>query len=242
MQNCRKVTLRLRRCKHGMLSYYLDYYPAYRDKKTMKTIRRESLGIYIYENPQKSCEIALNRSLAEKAEIIRCRRYEEVINERYSLFDKQQQKESFVQYFKKESYRHNEKWIYVYKHFAKYVHDECSFGDVTVELCRGFAEYLQKTAVNMRTGQHLTKNSAAGYWATFRASLRIAYKNKLLNENINDFLDHIGSETIIKDSLTLQEIPPFRLRSASIFVMASCIVPKWAKYILSASFSIRSVV
>lgn len=38
MQNCKKVTLRLRRCKHGMLSYYLDYYPAYRDKETMRTI------------------------------------------------------------------------------------------------------------------------------------------------------------------------------------------------------------
>lgn len=38
MQNCKKVTLRLRHCKHGKMSYYLDYYPPYRDKKTMKTV------------------------------------------------------------------------------------------------------------------------------------------------------------------------------------------------------------
>lgn len=43
MQNCKKVTLRLRHCKHGKMSYYLDYYPPYRDKKTMKTIRHEYL-------------------------------------------------------------------------------------------------------------------------------------------------------------------------------------------------------
>lgn len=45
MQNCKKVTLRLRHCKHGKMSYYLDYYPPYRDKKTMKTIRHEYLGV-----------------------------------------------------------------------------------------------------------------------------------------------------------------------------------------------------
>lgn len=49
MQQCKTVTLRTRKCKHGMLSYYLDYYPAFRDKETMQTIRHESLHIYIYE-------------------------------------------------------------------------------------------------------------------------------------------------------------------------------------------------
>ena len=63
MQNCKKVTLRLRRCKHGMLSYYLDYYPAYRDKETMKSMRRESLGIYIYENPKNSRELSFNKCM-----------------------------------------------------------------------------------------------------------------------------------------------------------------------------------
>ena len=33
-----------------MLSYYLDYYPGYRDESTMKVIRHESLGIYVYAN------------------------------------------------------------------------------------------------------------------------------------------------------------------------------------------------
>ncbi len=58
MQNCKKVTLTLRHCKHGKMSYYLDYYSPYRDKKTMKTIRHEYLGIYIYESPKNSHELA----------------------------------------------------------------------------------------------------------------------------------------------------------------------------------------
>ena len=66
MQNCKKVTLRLRHCKHGKMSYYLDYYPPYRDKKTMKTIRHEYLGIYIYESPKNSHELAFNKTMEKQ--------------------------------------------------------------------------------------------------------------------------------------------------------------------------------
>lgn len=49
MNICKTVTLRTRKIKEGrQLSFYLDYYPGYRDDATMKVIRHESLGIYIY--------------------------------------------------------------------------------------------------------------------------------------------------------------------------------------------------
>ncbi len=51
MSECKTVTLRTRPLKKGMLSFYLDYYPGYRDQETMKTIRHEGLNIYIYANP-----------------------------------------------------------------------------------------------------------------------------------------------------------------------------------------------
>lgn len=206
MQNCKKVTLRLRHCKHGKMSYYLDYYPPYRDKKTMKTIRHEYLGIYIYESPKNSHELAFNKTMEEKAEIIRCRRFEEIINERYNLYDKQRLNESFIDYYEKEARKHNQKWIYVCKHFKNYVNGKCSFGEVDVELCQGFAEYLLEHAQSMRTGERLSNNSVAGYWSTFRGFLRIAYRSRLINENINDYLDRIEYEDTLKESLTLQEI------------------------------------
>lgn len=52
MSECKTVTLRTRPLKNGMLSFYLDYYPGYRDQETMKTIRHEGLNIYIYANPK----------------------------------------------------------------------------------------------------------------------------------------------------------------------------------------------
>ena len=55
--NCKTVSLRTRKIKNGeQLSFYLDYYPGYRDESTMKTMRHESLGIYIYAKPKNQRE------------------------------------------------------------------------------------------------------------------------------------------------------------------------------------------
>ena len=68
MLECKTVTLRTRPLKHGMLSFYLDYYPGYRDQETMKTIRHEGLNIYIYANPKNERERNFNATMSEKAE------------------------------------------------------------------------------------------------------------------------------------------------------------------------------
>ena len=70
------------------LSFYLDYYPGYRDESTMKVMRHESLGIYIYAKPKSQREKDYNDRMREKAEALRCRRYESIVNERYDFFDR----------------------------------------------------------------------------------------------------------------------------------------------------------
>ena len=69
---CKTVSLRTRKIKDGrMLSYYLDYYPGYRDESTMKVIRHESLGIYIYAKPKNQTEQKYNLNLTARAEALR---------------------------------------------------------------------------------------------------------------------------------------------------------------------------
>ena len=43
-------------------------YPGYRDESTMKVIRHESLGIYIYSKPKSQRERDYNDNMTEKAE------------------------------------------------------------------------------------------------------------------------------------------------------------------------------
>lgn len=95
MLECKTVTLRTRPLKNGMLSYYLDYYPGYRNQETMKTIRHEGLNIYIYANPKNERERNFNATMSEKAEAIRCRRFESIVNDRYDFFDRHKLKADF---------------------------------------------------------------------------------------------------------------------------------------------------
>ena len=118
-------------------------YPGYRDESTMKIIRHESLGIYIYSKPKNQRERDYNDNMTEKAE------------------------------------EKNTKWENVYKYFERFCEGKCTFGEITVDFCVKFMEYLQTTPQIHRVDKKLHINTAAGYWSTFRAVLHTAYQNTL---------------------------------------------------------------
>ena len=205
MLECKTVTLRTRPLKNGMLSYYLDYYPGYRDQETMKTIRHEGLNIYIYANPKNERERNFNATMSEKAEAIRCRRFESIVNDRYDFFDRHKLKADFLEYYRKQLRKHDQKWEFVYHHFYNFVHGKCTFEEIDIDLCNKFREYLLN-AKQLRRDGRISKNSASGYWSTFRGLLKILYRNRLIKTNINDFLDKIETEDTPKEYLSVEEL------------------------------------
>lgn len=205
MLECKTVTLRTRPLKNGMLSYYLDYYPGYRDQETMKTIRHEGLNIYIYANPKNERERNFNAIMSEKAEAIRCRRFESIVNDRYDFFDRHKLKADFLEYYRKQLRKHDQKWEFVYHHFYNFVHGKCTFEEIDIDLCNKFREYLLN-AKQLRRDGRISKNSASGYWSTFRGLLKILYRNRLIKTNINDFLDKIETEDTPKEYLSVEEL------------------------------------
>lgn len=205
MLECKTVTLRTRPLKNGMLSYYLDYYPGYRDQETMKTIRHEGLNIYIYANPKNERERNFNATMSEKAEAIRCRRFESIVNDKYDFFDRHKLKADFLEYYRRQLRKHDQKWEFVYHHFYNFVHGKCTFEEIDIDLCNKFREYLLN-AKQLRRDGRISKNSASGYWSTFRGLLKILYRNQLIKTNINDFLDKIETEDTPKDYLSVEEL------------------------------------
>ena len=205
MHECKTVTLRTRPLKGRMLSFYLDYYPGYRDKETMRVIRHETLGIYLYADPKNKREQNFNEVMTEKAEAIRCRRFESVVNERYDFFDKYKLKADFLEYFRSQLRKHDPKWEFVYLHFRNFVHGKCTFEEIDIDLCNKFREYLL-TANKLKRKGRITRNSASGYWSTFRGLLKILYRNGLIKTNVNDFLDKIETEDVVKDYLSVEEL------------------------------------
>lgn len=207
MNICKTVTLRTRKIKEGrQLSFYLDYYPGYRDEATMKVIRHESLGIYIYAKPKNQRERDYNERMTERAEALRCRRYEAVVNERYDFFDKEKTKGDFLAYFKAKAEKKNTKWEHVYKHFHRFTGGKCTFGEIDVELCNRFKEYLLTAPQFLHTKRKLHVNSVAGYWSTFRAVLHTAYRERKIRENPNGFLERIDTIPTEKEHLSQDEL------------------------------------
>lgn len=205
MHECKTVTLRTRPLKNGMLSYYLDYYPGYRDKETMKVIRHESLGIYVYASPRNRRERNFNDTMAEKAEAVRCRRFEAIVNERYDFLDKNRLKGDFLEYFRRQLPKQNAKWEFVYLHFEKFVHGKCTFEKIDVDLCNRFRDYLLNARQLKYPDRRISRNSASGYWLIFHGFLDMVWKNNLLRNNINDYLDKIETVDVTKDYLLVDE-------------------------------------
>lgn len=225
VNTCTRVSLRQRAIKNDRISLYLDFYPPVRNPETMQMSRREYLGIYIYAHPKNEMEREFNTDMLNKAEAIRCIRTQSLINEEFGFLDKTRQKADFLAYFEKMTHKKDDKWTCVYKHFFKFVQGHCTFGDVTVELCKKFREYLLNANQLNRTKQKVSLNSAAGYYSTFRDLLKIAYRDKWLRENINDYLDKIEPQDVKKEFLTLDEVKQLAatpcdipvLKSASLF-------------------------
>lgn len=95
MNTCTKVFLRKKAISGGRISLYLDFYPAIRNPHTNRMSRRETLGIYIYASPKNEREKQFNASMEEKAEAIRCRRFEQLLNEQSDFLDKEKLRMDF---------------------------------------------------------------------------------------------------------------------------------------------------
>jgi len=203
---CTKVTLRQRAIRNEKISLYLDYYPAIRNPETMTMSRREYLGIYIYANPKNELERNFNIEMLNKAEAIRCIRVTSLINEEFGFLDKN---------------RKEDKWSFVYQHFKFFVHDKCTFADITIEFCNQFRDYLLTAHSLKHTDKPLNQNSASAYWGVFRSLLKQAHRDKYLRENINDYLDRIEENEVKKEYLTPEELKHLAASPCKIAVLKS---------------------
>ena len=201
-----KVFLRQRKLNSGKITLYLDYYPPLRDPVTQDRVFRDYLGIYLVDNPKFAIEKEANKEKLRQANAIRSERELAIIRGQFDFLDKHKQKMDFLAYFRKKLESKDQKWIRVYYHFKNYCHGKCLMSDITVPFCEGFREYLLKAKHLKNESMDLSQNSAAGYWSTFRGCLKIAYHEKMLKENVNDFLESISGTSSRREYLTLEEV------------------------------------
>ncbi len=204
---CKTVNLYTRKIKNGeMLSYFLDFYPGWRDPATNKVLRRESIGIFIYAKPKNQRKKDYNARMKEKAEAVRCMRFEQVVNERYGFFDKKRLQGSFIDYFKDYADRKNDRYQHSLKHFIEFTGGKCTFGEVTIELCNKFLEYLKGARQMTHTNLKLHPNSIHSYWSAFVGTIHQAFREHRITENIAPCLDHAETIPTEKVGLSADEL------------------------------------
>jgi integrase len=212
-----KVKLRKKPISGNRQSLYLDFYPPIPHPETGEQTRREFLGLYIYEKPKTPIDKAHNEETFTLAKSIRQKR-ENSLNkpEIYSEFEKEQLKirengeKDFVAYFqmlanKRKSSNHDN-WVSALNYLTNYTGGKLKFADINESWCEGFKEYLQTVKSNKSDKTTLATNSAVSYFNKIKASLRQAFKDGILQIDINAKIDPIKPAETRRNFLTIEEL------------------------------------
>ncbi len=214
-----KVTIQRRPISKGRDTLILAYYPPLVDPLTYKSIKSESMGIYVYQEPKNKFERNYNKETLFRAELIRCKRFQDIIDDKYNYYDKTRATMDFLEYFRDKAKRKNQKWGATYNYFEEYTCGVCCYGDVTLKLCQDFREYLLNAKQIKNSKVKVKHNSAAGYYSTFIALMREAKRDRVISTSIADQLDRIPWEETKREFLTIEEVQHLSQTSCDIPVL-----------------------
>jgi integrase len=214
-----KVKLRQKAISGNRQSLYLDFYPAIPHPETGEPTRREFLGMYLTEKPKTPIDKQHNKQTLQLAEQIRQKK-ENHLNkpEIYTGYEKEQLKikeqgeQNFIAYFKiladKRKASNHDNWISAYKYLDLYTNGHLKFADLNERFCNDFKEHLKttKSRKSVKRNAGLSKNSIYSYFNKLKVSLKQAYKDGLLPNDLNSKIECAKSEETIKQTLTIEEL------------------------------------
>ena len=206
MNNKINVTLRIRERKGGRSALILKYSPPVLDMRTMKTHCEESLHKYIYTKPRNEIEKSYNSRMLQLAEAIRCERVVRLTKAEYGFFDTGANTRSFLKYYEKWAMERGGNRVDSFNHFKRFCNGEMLFGNLTMDVCVRFKEYLLSCALRKRDDRQISNNTACDYFRAFRAVVNQAFRDKFLSENPLAVIPGIKEEPTVREYLTRDEV------------------------------------
>ena len=212
-----KVTLRKKKISKGRQSLYLDFYPAITHPETGKSTRREFLGLYIFEKPKTPIDKQHNAETLKIGESIRQKR-ENFLNkpEIYSEYEKEQLRKKelgeqcFIEYFRKLANKrkanNRDNWISALNYIEAFTGGKLKFADLNEKLLEDFKEYLLTTKSKKSEKTTLSRNSAVSYFNKVKAALKQAYKDGILQTDLNAKISPIKTAETRREYLTIEEL------------------------------------
>lgn len=212
-----KVTLRKKAISKNRQSLYLDFYPAIPHPETGKPTRREFLGMYLFDRPKTIFDKQHNKETLGLAEQIR-QKQATLLNkpEIYTGYEKEQLKikeqgeQNFVAYFKsladKREASNRSNWGSAYNYFETFTKGNLKFADLNEKVCNDFKEYLLTAKSNRSSKTTLAQNSAVSYFNKLKATLKQAYKDGYLPNDLNGKIQPIEQAETQRNFLTIEEL------------------------------------
>lgn len=212
-----KVKLRQKEISGNRRSLYLDFYPAIPHPKTGKPTRREFLGLYIFEKPKSPFDKQHNIETSKIAESIKQKR-ENILNkpEIYSQYEKEQLRlkelgeQNFVEYFQKLANKrkasNHDNWISALNYLESFTNGELKFTNLNETTLNEFKEYLLTTKSKKSNKTTLSQNSAVSYFNKIKAALKQAYKDDILQKDLNSKIQPIKAKETRREHLTIEEL------------------------------------
>ena len=212
-----KVSLRQKKISRGRKSLYLDFYPAIPHSKTGEPTRREFLGLYIFEKPKTPIDKQHNTETLKIGQSIRQKR-ENFLNkpEIYSQYEKEQlrlkelSEQCFIKYFTKLANKrkasNHDNWVSALKYLKTFTNGTLKFAELDQKFLEDFKEYLLTTKSNKSSKTTLSQNSAVSYFNKVKATLKQAYKDGILQTDLNAKVSPIKPEETRREHLTIEEL------------------------------------
>lgn len=212
-----KVTLRQKKISKGRKSLYLDFYPPIPHPETGAPTRREFLGLYIYEKPKTPIDKQHNTETLKIGESIRQKR-ENFLNkpEIYSEYEKEQLRKKelgeqcFIEYFRKLANKrkasNHDNWVSALNYIEAFTNGKLKFADLNERFFEDFKEYLLTTKSKKSDKTTLSQNSAVSYFNKVKAALKQAYKDGILQTDLNAKISPIKAAETRREYLTIEEL------------------------------------
>lgn len=212
-----KVKLRQKTISGNRQSLYLDFYPAIPHPETGKPTRREFLGLYLSDKAKNPIDKQHNKETLQLAEQIRQKR-ENHLNkpEIYTGYELEQKRirelgeQSFIEYFRKLANKrkasNHDNWVSALNYFEAFTNGELKFADLNEKFLEDFKEYLLTTKSKKSDKTTLSQNSAVSYFNKVKAVLKQAYKDGILQTDLNAKISPIKAAETRREYLTIEEL------------------------------------
>jgi len=212
-----KVSLRQKKISKGRKSLYLDFYPPIPHPETGEPTRREFLGLYIFEKTKNPIDKRHNEETLQISESIRQKRGNFLNKpEIYSEYEKEQLRKKelgnqcFVTYFKKLANKrkasNHDNWVSALNYLQEFTAGTLKFSELNEAVLEDFKEHLLTTKSKRSDKTTLSQNSAVSYFNKVKAALKQAYKDDILQTNLNAKVKPIKTAETRREYLTIEEL------------------------------------